>query len=92
VSESIVPQGSQSSFSPNYIAVGGDGTIYVTEWSFSSTDTLAGLYIYPVSGPERYYSAGAEAPNGIDLDASGNIYVVNNNTAYDSGNPSADTA
>jgi hypothetical protein len=92
ISESLVPQAQQANFIPNYIAVGPDGTMYVTEYSFYSPDPLAGLYIYPPSGPERFVAVGAEYPQGVDVDASGNIYVANNNTSYNSGTPSLDTA
>ena len=46
---------------------------------------LAGVYVYPVTGQEKKYTLGAESPQGIDLDIAGNIYVVNNNSTYDSG-------
>jgi hypothetical protein len=92
--ESIVPQANQSGFTPNYATVGPDGTLYVTEYSFLPGDPYAGLYIYPPAGSERYYSLGAYDPQGIDLDGNGNIYIVNNNTAYVPPNylPSNDTA
>ena len=90
ISESIVPQTNQTYFSPNYFAVAADGTFYVTEWSFFAPDTLAGVYIYPPSGPERYISLDVGSPDGIDLDANNDIYVVNNNTVYNTGTASAD--
>ncbi len=90
--ESIVPQANQINFGPNYIAVGPDGTLYITEYTFSLPDPLAGLYIYPPTGPERYVAVGAEYPQGIDLDGAGNIYVVNNSTDYSTGAASADVA
>lgn len=80
--EAIAPQANQSTFTPNYAAVGPDGTLYVSEWTFGPGDTNAGVYIYPPSGPERSLSATYWAPNGVDLDASGNIYVVQNNAVY----------
>ena len=55
-------------------------------------DPLAGLYIYPPSGPERVAYVGAEAPQGIDTDNVGNIYVVNDNTADVNNVITADTA
>ncbi len=90
--ESLVPQANQINFGPNYIAVGPDGTLYITEYTFGLPDPLAGLYIYPPSGPERYVANGAEYPQGIDIDAAGNLYIVNNSTAYNTGSASPDTA
>jgi hypothetical protein len=77
---------------PNYLAVGADGTVYVTEWTFFAPDPNEGLYIYPPTGPERFTNDNITAPNGIDLDAAGNVYVVNNNTEYSTGMASLDTA
>jgi hypothetical protein len=34
----------------------------------------------------------AFAPNGVDVDAAGNIYVINDNTVYNTGTASLDTA
>jgi sugar lactone lactonase YvrE len=88
ITESIVPQADQIGFIPNYVAVGPDGTIYLTEFTFGYPDPLAGLYIYPPSGPERFVANGAEYPQGVDLDAAGNIYVVNNSTNFNDGDAS----
>jgi hypothetical protein len=91
ISETIVPDANQSSFSPNYMAVGPDGTLYVTEWTFLSPDPYQGLYIYPPSGPERSFTA-LSGPDGVDLDGVGNVYVVNNNSVYNTGSPTLDTS
>jgi hypothetical protein len=88
--DTVVPPSQYANFSPNYTAIGPDGTLYVTEYSFFQPDPNAGLYIYPgllnqnraetfVSLPSNANGAG---PEGVDVDASGNIYVVNNNAAY----------
>ncbi len=92
VSETLVAQANQANFYPNYLAVGPDGTLYVTEWSFYNPDPYEGLYIYPPSGPEKYVTFGLNGANGVDLDGQGNIYVVNNNSVYNSGSASLDTA
>lgn len=88
IAETVVPAMQQGSFSPNYINIGADGTLYVTEYSFSQPDPLAGLYIYPPNGPEKFVSTTSDSqgagPEGVDVDASGNIYVANNNQYYDS--------
>ena len=91
IPETIVPEANQGVFTPNYIATAPDGTLYVTEYTFEAPDPDAGLYIYPPSGPERIASNGAFAPNGVDVDAAGNIYVVNDNTVYNTGAASVDT-
>jgi hypothetical protein len=92
INESLVSQAQQGQFSPNYGVVGSDGTLYVTEFSFGSGDPLAGLYVYPVSGQEKYTLAGAYNPQGVDLDLAGNIYVVNNNSYYDQTPSTLDSA
>jgi hypothetical protein len=83
ITEQIVPAGMQSQFNPNYAAIGPDGTLYVTEYSFFQDDTLAGLYIYKPDGTEVFVATTSNAngagPQGVDVDASGNIYVVNDN-------------
>lgn len=85
IPETILPAAQYNNFSPNYSAVGADGTLYVTEYSFQQPDPNSGIYIYPLNGPERFIAAASNAqgpgPQGIDVDGSGNIYVVNNNTA-----------
>ena len=88
ITEAIVAPSQYANFSPNYSALGPDGTLYVTEYTFGQPDPNAGLYIYPVSGPERFIAAASDAngpgPQGVDVDGSNNIYVVNNNTAVTS--------
>ena len=86
VQESVVAAANQSMFCPNYATVGPDGTLYVTENSFGQTtwpDPYAGLYIVPPSGTEKFVATTSDVngagPNGVDVDAVGNIYVANNN-------------
>jgi hypothetical protein len=96
IPETIVPAAQQAYFNPNYAAVGLDGTLYVTEFGFYANDPLAGLYIYKPNGSGGYTETkvattstepnGTVAPNGpgpegVDVDASGNIYVANANFA-----------
>ena len=73
-------------FAPNYMTVGPDGTIYVTEFGYYSCDAQAGLYIYPPSGSEKFVATASDTngagPTGVDIDATGNIYVGNNNAGY----------
>jgi hypothetical protein len=88
IPETIVPPAQYNNFSPNFSAVGADGTLYVTEYSFQQPDPNAGLYIYPVNGPERFIATASDAngagPQGVDVDAANNIYVVNDNVAVTS--------
>jgi hypothetical protein len=95
IPESVVPPSQQSTFAPNYAAVGSDGTFYVTEYTFQQPDALAGLYVYPKSGAETfvptYSDSNGAGPQGVDVDASGNVYVVNNNSTFNSGVQSPDT-
>jgi hypothetical protein len=90
ISETIVPAAQQANFTPNFAAVGPDGTLYVTEYAFFLPDPLAGLYIYSPNGTEKFVATTSNAngagPQGVDLDASGNIYVVNNNSGIVIGN------
>jgi hypothetical protein len=76
--ESIVP--AFSSFNVNWMRLGPDGTLYVAEWSYLGGDPIAGLYVYPRKGKESYVSNGAPSPTGVDLDAKGNVYVLNSNS------------
>jgi len=82
IAETLVPEAEQGSFSPNYQAVGPDGTLYVAENTQVLGDPLAGLYIYPPTGPERIAPSAASPPLGVDLDAAGNIYVAVNGSAF----------
>ncbi len=86
ITETYVPPAQQGNFAPNYAAVGSDGTLYVTEYTFNQPDTLAGLYVYAPSGAETfvptYSNANGAGPQGVDVDASGNVYVVNNNATF----------
>ncbi len=95
IPETIVQPSQYSSFAPNYEAVGPDGTLYVTEYTYTQPDPLAGPYIYPPGGMERFIPAAANAngpgPAGVDVDASGNIYVANANFAYTSNSCQEDT-
>jgi hypothetical protein len=86
IPETIVAPSQYAAFAPNFATTGSDETLYVTEYSFSLPDPNAGLYIYPVSGPERFVATATNAngsgAQGVDLDSSGNIYVVNNNAGF----------
>jgi hypothetical protein len=90
IAETVVPASQQLAFSPNYAAIGPDGTLYVTEYTFVQPDPLAGLYIYSPNGTETFVATTADSngpgPQGVDVDASGNVYVVNNNSGYQSAN------
>ena len=78
------------------MTVGPDGTLYVTEYTFNNYDPNAGLYIYPPNGPEKFVATTSDAqgagPQGVDLDAAGNIYVANNNGGFDPTNNYTQTA
>jgi hypothetical protein len=91
ITESIVPVMNQCSFATNYIALSPDSnTLYVTEYTYAPEDTLAGLYVYPLNGgSESFVATPADstnpvqpgsAPWSIDTDASGNVYVANDNS------------
>jgi len=97
IAETIVPASEQYEFNPNYAAVGFDGTLYVTEYTFNqfgAFDPLAGLYIYKPNASGGYTesfvattsNANGPGPEGVDVDANNNIYVANSNGAdlYDS--------
>jgi hypothetical protein len=90
IAETVVPPSQQGAFSPNYAAIGPDGTLYVTEYTFVQPDPLAGLYIYSPNGTETFVATTADGngpgPQGVDVDASGKVYVVNNNSGYQSAN------
>jgi hypothetical protein len=79
-----------ANFSPNYMTVGPDGTLYVTEYTFVQPDPECGLYIYPPSGSEKFVALDSNSNGcgayGVDVDAVGNIYVAINNSGYDSNN------
>jgi len=86
IPETIVPASQYSNFSPKLCGHrSGRDAVYVTEYSFQQPDPNAGLYIYPRNGPERFIATPRDAngpgPQGVDVDASGNIYVVNDNSA-----------
>jgi hypothetical protein len=73
----VEPRG--SAFVPTSMAVGTDGTLYVTEWDGHTNDPFAGLYVYSSTGTERYVHVGAPAPVVVKVDAFGNVYVLNDN-------------
>jgi hypothetical protein len=89
ISETYVTGSSNlASFSPNYMTVGPDGTLYVTEYTFYQPDAECGLYIYPPSGTEKFVALDSNANGcgayGVDVDAVGNIYVAVNNSGVNS--------
>jgi hypothetical protein len=88
IPETIVAPSQYDNFAPNYVALGADGTLYVTEYTFGQPDPNAGLYVYPVNGTERFIPTASDAngagPQGVDVDGSNNIYVVNNNSGVTS--------
>lgn len=88
--DTIVPTFS-TTFTPNFMVVAADGTLYVGEWSYTTGDPLAGLYVYPKTGSEHVVTAGASAPTGVDVDAAGNVYVCNSNSVFTGSTYSADT-
>ena len=85
IAEKLVPFNQQANFCENYMTVGADGTLYVTEYTYFQPDPLAGLYIYYSDGRERFAATTADSngpgPEGVDVDAAGDIYVANNNNA-----------
>ena len=87
VPETIVTGANVANFSPDYMTVGPDGTLYVTEYTFAQPDPLCGLYIYPPSGSEKFVALDSNSNGcgayGVDIDAVGNIYVAVNNSGYD---------
>ncbi|MGD1068220.1 MAG: hypothetical protein ABR975_15530, partial [Vulcanimicrobiaceae bacterium] len=90
IPETIVSAANQPNFSPNYAAIGPDGTLYVTEYTFVQPDPLAGLYVYKPDGTETFVATttngNGPGPEGVDVDASGNVYVLNNNAGFQSNN------
>jgi hypothetical protein len=97
IPEKLVPTAQQANYYANYAAVGPDGTLYVTEYTYVIPDQLAGLYIYRPDGTESFYPTtggsgtpgnitGDPGPSGVDVDAQGNIYVSNSNFGLDSNN------
>lgn len=89
ITESIVPASQYANFTSNYAAVGPDGTLYVTEYTFDHPDPNAGLYIYPLKGAERFIATATDAngagPQGVDVDSANDIFVVNNNSSVING-------
>ena len=75
--ESIAP--ANTDFSTSAMAVGADGTLYVAEWTYVTSDSNVGVYVYPISGAETHVTTGATNPTGIGLDANANLYVANSN-------------
>ncbi len=82
ISDTRVLPANQATFIPNYIALGPTGTLYVTESTQQYPDPLAGVYIYPSNGTSEGY-APEPAPEDLDLDATGNIYVLNDSAQTD---------
>jgi len=70
---------SPSSFRPNVMAATADGTLYVGEWTGSTSDPNAALYVFAPNGTESKVSSLDPGIDGIDFDGSGNVYVVSNN-------------
>jgi hypothetical protein len=99
ITESYVPAVQQCGFSPNYVTIDANGVLYVSEFTFGPQDNLAGLYIYN-HGNETYVATPADAnnvnqpypaPQSVDVDAAGNIYVSSDNSVFTSAGYSADT-
>jgi hypothetical protein len=84
--DTLVPPSETAGFYPYAVTALADGTLYVGEWSVEAGDPLAGLYVYPIVGKQRFISKGAPNPNVISVDASGKVYVLNDSLAM-SPNP-----
>jgi hypothetical protein len=89
--ETLVKKYDIAGFSPNWLVLANDGTLYVGEWTFAGTDVNAGLYVYPPTGKEYVVKAGAKNPTGLALDAAGNVYVLNSNFSFSSSGGTCDT-
>jgi hypothetical protein len=74
---------SETAYTPNWLAIGSNGTLYCGEWGFYSGDPDAGLYVYPKSGAQKLVTSMDPGINGLDTDAAGNVYLISDNAAYD---------
>jgi hypothetical protein len=92
ITESLAPN--RSTFTPNRMAASANGTLYVGEWSSTTNDPNAGLYVYAPSGTESLITSMDPGITGIDFDGSGNVYVASNNSVPTGSNDerSDDTA
>jgi hypothetical protein len=77
----IPPSKAANFFYPYAMTALADGTLYVGEWLAEVGDPLAGLYVYPITGKQRFISNGAAAPVSTAVDALGKVYVLNDNLA-----------
>ncbi len=100
LTESVVSTGMQCGFAPNYMTMGADGTFYVTEFQFIPEDTLAGLYIFPPAASETFVQTPSDpgnvaqpgpAPQSVDVDGAGNVYVANDNSVLGTSGNTPDT-
>ena len=79
--DTLVRRAGSSGFYPYAMTALADGTLYVGEWSVVGDDPLAGVYVYPIVGKQRFVSKGAPNPTVISVDASGKVYVLNDSFA-----------
>jgi hypothetical protein len=75
-----------ASFAANWLAVAKDGTLYVAEYNYVTSDPNMGLYIYPAKGAERFVSSGAAYPSGLALGKTADVYVLNTSFGYNPSN------
>jgi hypothetical protein len=90
MTETLAP--STGGFSPNWMSAAADGTLYIGEWSFYNPDPDAGLYVFSSTGTEKLVTSMDPGINGLALDASGNVYMLSNNSGISNGEFGADTA